>query len=190
LSFTIRLTKHRDGVLNPRKFPLQIVKWMPYRSMTTTGCWRSNTTASGCSRAGTVVSRAYIRENGYDISRRHQHITAALAALPAGRFVMDGELVVLDEDGRSNFAKLAHGHTGTHYYAFDLLMLGDVDLRAKPLHVRKAALADLLDGAAKTGVATATTSSEGAKLSSRLCARPASRASSQAPRLDVCGRAE
>jgi ATP-dependent DNA ligase len=49
-------------------------------------------------------------------------------------------LVVLDEDGRSNFPKLARGRTGTHYYAFDLLVLGDVDLRTKPLDVRKAML--------------------------------------------------
>ena len=61
-------------------------------------------------------ARLYTR-NGYDISRRHQHITAALAALAARRFVMDGELVVLDEDGRSNFAKLAHGRTGTRIVA-------------------------------------------------------------------------
>jgi bifunctional non-homologous end joining protein LigD len=54
--------------------------------------------------------------------------------------------VVLDEDGRSNFAKLAHGRTGTHYYGFDLLVLGDADLRARPLEARKAILADLLHG--------------------------------------------
>jgi bifunctional non-homologous end joining protein LigD len=92
--------------------------------------------------------RLYTR-HGYDISGRHQHITAALAAFPTERFVLDGELVVLDDDGRSNFAKLAHGRTGTHYYAFDLLMLGDVDLRTKPLDLRKAALADLLQGCAE-----------------------------------------
>jgi len=48
-------------------------------------------------------------------------------------------------DGRSNFPKLARGRTGTHYYAFDLLMVGDDDLRAERLHSRKAMLADLLD---------------------------------------------
>jgi hypothetical protein len=46
-------------------------------------------------------------------------IAAALDALPVERFVLDGELVVLDNDGHSNFAKLAHGWTGTHY-SFDL----------------------------------------------------------------------
>jgi bifunctional non-homologous end joining protein LigD len=75
--------------------------------------------------------RLYTR-NGHDISSRHQHISAALSSLPAERFVLDGELVVLDEDGRSNFAKLARGRAGTHYYAFDLLQLGDADLRQRP----------------------------------------------------------
>ena len=85
--------------------------------------------------------------NGYDISRWHQHITAALAALSAERFVLDGELVVLDVDGRSNFAKLAHSRTGTHYFAFDFLKLGDADLRSKPLEARKAMLANLCSDA-------------------------------------------
>jgi bifunctional non-homologous end joining protein LigD len=62
--------------------------------------------------------------NGYDISRRHRHLTELLDALPADRFVLDGKLVVLDDDGRSNFGKLMFGRTGTHYFAFDLLMLG------------------------------------------------------------------
>jgi ATP-dependent DNA ligase len=37
--------------------------------------------------------------------RSLKHITAALAALPTERSLLDGELVVLDEDGRSNFTK-------------------------------------------------------------------------------------
>jgi bifunctional non-homologous end joining protein LigD len=89
-------------------------------------------------------NRTPVYRNGYDISPRHQPITLALAAVPTARFVLDGELVALDNDGRSNFAKLAHGRTGTHYYAFDLLMLGNADLRAKPLQLRKAMLADLV----------------------------------------------
>ena len=52
--------------------------------------------------------------NGYDFTRRNRLIAAALDAFPVERFVLDGELVVLDDDGRSNFAKLAHGRTGTH----------------------------------------------------------------------------
>ena len=131
-------------MLHPRAFPLQVVKRVP--SAFDSADWLFEIKHDGfrvlAIRDG-GTARLYTR-NRYNISRRHQHITAALAALPAGRFVLDGELVVLDEDGRSNFTKLARGRTGTHYYAFDLLMLGDADLRAKPLEMRKAMLTDLL----------------------------------------------
>ena len=129
-------------MLTPRKFPLQIVKRVP-------SSFDSKARLFEIKHDGFRVlairddgpPRLYTR-NGYDISGRHQHITAALAAFPTERFVLDGELVVLDEDGRSNFTKLARGRTGTHYFAFDLLMFGDADLRAKPLEMRKAMLAE------------------------------------------------
>ena len=134
-----------DAVLDPRKFPLQVVKRV--LSAFDIEAWLFEIKYDGfrvlAIRDGSLA-RLYTR-NGYDISRRHQRISAALAAVPAERFVLDGELVVLDEDGRSNFAKLARNGTGTHYYAFDLLMLGD-DLRAKPLELRKSMLAELLRG--------------------------------------------
>jgi bifunctional non-homologous end joining protein LigD len=53
-------------------------------------------------------------------------------------------MVVLDDDGRSNFAKLADGRTGSHYYAFDILMLGKDDLRGLPISERKAILKALV----------------------------------------------
>jgi bifunctional non-homologous end joining protein LigD len=67
-----------------------------------------------------------------------------LNALPAKRFVIDGELVVLDGDGGSNFAKLMFGRIGTHYFAFDLLWLENADLRPYPLEHRKSVRQDLL----------------------------------------------
>jgi bifunctional non-homologous end joining protein LigD len=78
------------------------------------------------------------------IGRRHCHTTERLNELTVERFVLDGELVVLDDDGRSNFAKLAHGRTGSHYYAFDILMLGNDDLRGLPISERKAILKTLI----------------------------------------------
>ena len=42
-----------------------------------------------------VGSTRLFTRNGYDISRRHEHITERLNELPAERFVLDGELVVL-----------------------------------------------------------------------------------------------
>ena len=131
-------------MLDFRKFPLQVVKRAP--SPFDSDAWLFEVKHDGfrvlAIRDGSPP-RLYTR-NGHDISRRHQHIATALASFPTERFVLDGELVVLDDDGRSNFTKLARGRTGTHYYAFDLLLLGDSDLRAKPLDARKAMLAGLL----------------------------------------------
>jgi bifunctional non-homologous end joining protein LigD len=107
-------------VLHPRRFQLQVVKRVP--SPFDSADWLFEVKHDGfrvlAIRDG-GLARLYTR-NGYDISDRHQHITATLAAFPTERFVLDGELVVLDDDGRSNFSKLARGRTGTHYYVFDL----------------------------------------------------------------------
>jgi bifunctional non-homologous end joining protein LigD len=91
-----------------------------------------------------VGSTRLFTRNGYDISRRHQPLIHCLNVLPARRLVIDGELVVLDDDGRSNFARLMFGRTGTHYFAFDLLLLDGTDLRAQSLETRKSLLQELL----------------------------------------------
>jgi ATP-dependent DNA ligase len=63
---------------------------------------------------------------GISTSARHSVV------YPPNASCSTAELVVLDEDGRSNIAKLARDRAGTHYYAFDLLQLGDADLRQRP----------------------------------------------------------
>jgi bifunctional non-homologous end joining protein LigD len=131
-------------VLRPHQFPLQIVKRIhePFDG----DDWLFEIKYDGfrmlAIRDG-GPTRLFTR-NGCDSTQRNRPIAAALDALPTERFVLDGELVVLDDDGRSNFAKLTHSRTGTHYYAFGLLVLGDADLRQRPLEERKAALAGLL----------------------------------------------
>jgi len=131
-------------VLSCYKFPLQIVKRIkePFDS----NDWLFEIKHDGfrvlAIRDG--GSTRFFSRSGHDISRQHRHITSGLDELPAERFVIDGELVVLDDDGRSNFAKLAHGRTGTHYYAFDILLLNADDLRDSPLEARKAILKALL----------------------------------------------
>jgi bifunctional non-homologous end joining protein LigD len=95
---------------------------------------------------------------GNDASALFPEITKALAALPAQGWVLDGEVVVVDEEGHPRFQRLqqraqiarqadvaraAVAHPAT-YYAFDLLAFEGVDLRGLPLHVRKAALRRIL----------------------------------------------
>src|SRR5579871_2451436 len=47
--------------------------------------------------------------------------------------VIDGEIVCLDDDGRSNFHKLLFHREWPYFYAFDLLALNGADFRDLPL---------------------------------------------------------
>jgi bifunctional non-homologous end joining protein LigD len=51
--------------------------------------------------------------------------------------VLDGEIVCLDRDGRSNFYKLLFRRDWPYFFAFDLLSVDGEDLRALPLVERK-----------------------------------------------------
>ncbi|WP_226582118.1 DNA ligase D [Acuticoccus sediminis] len=83
----------------------------------------------------------------------HRFPTIAEAAQPlAGRGVMlDGEIVVFDEAGRTSFGQLqkafrAAGTIHAAYVAFDLLFLDGEDWRDRPIEERKARLKSLLAG--------------------------------------------
>lgn len=93
--------------------------------------------------------------NGRELAAAYPEIARALELLPVDDFVLDGELVALDARGRSSFERLqrrlgqrdaadvarARIEVPTVLYAFDLLAAGGYDLRALPLHERKALLA-------------------------------------------------
>ncbi len=88
--------------------------------------------------------------SGLDWTDRFKSIVWPLADLPCRTALIDGEAVVRDAEGRSNFGRLqeliAERRDDIVYYAFDLLSLDGRDLRRKPLTERKAHLAALLDG--------------------------------------------
>jgi ATP-dependent DNA ligase len=88
-------------------------------------------------------------------------------ALPPGRYVLDGEIVVRDSDGREDFDALGQrihpavsrierlaGETPAVYVAFDLLALDDDTLLERPFAERRSALERLLasDGFAEAPV--------------------------------------
>src|SRR6516164_9201837 len=83
---------------------------------------------------------------GYDWSGRYPAIARAAAKLRARSFTLDGEAAVCGPDGIAVFDALHRRGTVTEamLYAFDLLELDGVDLRALPLGERKARLAKLL----------------------------------------------
>jgi bifunctional non-homologous end joining protein LigD len=79
----------------------------------------------------TLVSR-----NGNELADTFRDVAAAVADLPGGDLVLDGEVVALDEKGRPSFQRLQQRVTTT-FFAFDLLGIGDLDLRPLPLLKRK-----------------------------------------------------
>ena len=93
-----------------------------------------------------------LTRTGLDWTHRMKTIAAQVAALPVERAVLDGEVVVLAENGTTSFADLqAAFQEGTRrpltYFVFDLLHLDGLSLRAMPLIARKAVLARVLTGA-------------------------------------------
>jgi bifunctional non-homologous end joining protein LigD len=73
-------------------------------------------------------------------------VAAAVAALPARRAVIDGELCAVLPDGRTSFQALQNRRASTQlaYFAFDLLALDGDDLTQLALEQRKARLEPLI----------------------------------------------
>ena len=84
-----------------------------------------------------------------DWSTDFPSIVHAVSQLPFEQIILDGELVVLDEDGRSNFQLLQNAikdkNTASFiYFLFDLLYFNGYDLRNLALIERKAILKNIL----------------------------------------------
>lgn len=93
-----------------------------------------------------------ITRGGFDWTDRFPDLVEAAAALAVETAILDGEAVVLDDQGRSDFAALqaAFPRSGkarsasVHFYAFDLLYLDGVDYRRRPQSERRHALTTLI----------------------------------------------
>jgi bifunctional non-homologous end joining protein LigD len=104
-------------------------------------------------------STRILTRRGHDWTARFPGIAKAVAALPLETAILDGEAVIEDEHGISNFSALQNALSDEHgrvaknavFYAFDLLYLDGHDLRALPLEDRKARLSALVPPA-KDGV--------------------------------------
>jgi len=91
-------------------------------------------------------------KNGADATTWFPELARALAELPPGN-ILDGEVCVLDDIGRSDFERLHArarrrgwycGADPVVYCVFDLLVGKGKDLRGQPLEWRKAALRKLI----------------------------------------------
>lgn len=90
--------------------------------------------------------RLYSRNN-VSFNDRFYPIVEALESFP-GEFVIDGEVVVVDEEGKASFQMLQHyiktGVGKLIFYVFDILFVNHCDLRDLPLIRRKEILKQIL----------------------------------------------
>ncbi len=88
-----------------------------------------------------------LSRNQLSFNKRFPNIVEELEKI-SGRFILDGEIVILDRQGRSQFQLLQNypkEKKGTpYYYLFDILSYNGKDLTHLPLIERKTILAKLL----------------------------------------------
>jgi bifunctional non-homologous end joining protein LigD len=135
--------KARLGFIEPMK--ARLVKSPP------AGDWIYEIKFDGFRAIG-VKDAAGVRlfsRNEKDFRAKFPEVADSIAALDAKEFILDGEIVALDEKGRPSFQLLQAREMGQErpplfYYVFDLLHLDGEDLLHLPLRDRKARLKSLL----------------------------------------------
>lgn len=99
------------------------------------------------------VRSKVLTRNGHDWTSRFQHLADAAAKLGHNTMILDGEGVVLDAKGRSDFSMLQKalggrgGRRFAHeavFFAFDILYLDGRDLRSMPLSERRELLKQVI----------------------------------------------
>jgi bifunctional non-homologous end joining protein LigD len=96
-----------------------------------------------------------ISRNAKDWTGNFSAVERCAARLPVESAWLDGEVVVMESDGRTSFQALQNALTidhsaKLHYFIFDLLYLNGYDLRRVPLVERKRVLETLLANAPAT----------------------------------------
>ncbi|MEN5271974.1 DNA ligase D [Stenotrophomonas lactitubi] len=136
--FKPQLTDHRDSAPDRERW-LHEIKWDGYRLLADL-------------HEGEVKLRS---RNGLDWTADFPEVVQAVQALPVRDARLDGELVVLDDNGRSDFAALQRVIDGSskkplRYIVFDLPGVAGGDISRAPLLERKALLKELIGDAVGT----------------------------------------
>jgi bifunctional non-homologous end joining protein LigD len=83
--------------------------------------------------------------SGIDVTAKYPELGVLAAAVNAGSAILDGELVVLDADGRPSFELLQRHQSDAAFYAFDVLQIDGTDTIGLPYEQRRALLGSLLE---------------------------------------------
>jgi ATP-dependent DNA ligase len=109
-------------------------------------------------RTQLVIDRGKVRafsRNGHDWTEKYPRVASDAADIRCRSAVLDGEVIVQDEHGRSDLGALyqamAEEPHRVVFFAFDVLHLNGKDLCPLPLSVRKGMLADLIGDANPLG---------------------------------------
>ncbi|MFP5220800.1 MAG: DNA ligase D [Acidobacteriota bacterium] len=102
-------------------------------------------------RLGASIRNGVVRlftRNGNDWTSKFESIRAELAGLPVEQALLDGEAVVLDEQGISSFQRLQNaldgGNSEIIFYVFDMIHCDGFDISHTPLIERKELLRQVL----------------------------------------------
>ena len=124
------LAKESTEVFDSKEW-LYEIKWDGYRAI---------------AELSSTEIKLYSR-NGNDFSQNYPLIVDELKKIKHDA-ILDGEIVVLNEDGFPDFQKIQHYEDNTNfplcYYVFDLLMLDGKDIKHLPLTDRKELLKNVL----------------------------------------------
>jgi bifunctional non-homologous end joining protein LigD len=74
---------------------------------------------------------------GLDVTGRYPELRGLVGGVGAGRAIIDGEVVVLDDQGRPRFELLQRHESPAVYVAFDLLSLDGTDIIDQPYEERR-----------------------------------------------------
>lgn len=92
-----------------------------------------------------------LTRSGLNWTEKYPTVASTLQSLSVQNAIFDGEVVWLDDQGRSHFQNLQNSlkeqdSKRIFYYVFDLLFLNGVDLRSRTLLERKKLLSRVLEG--------------------------------------------
>lgn len=139
-----KLPKARAAFVEPMK--PRLVEEPP-----TVGDWLYELKFDGI-RALVIKNRGKIEllsRNQNNLNKRFPEMASACAAIAADEYLIDSEVVALDDEGRSSFQLLQNMENASErapllLYAFDLLQLGGRSLLGLPLVERREALREIL----------------------------------------------